>query len=798
MKRLHLTTLVFFSSLSVMAQKVINAKVIDNNNSPIPFATVKITSTGDSNTSIVRLTDNNGIFKVQLTNDINQSITISEISHETLTQKFINSINTTSDTLTFVLNKTSKQLAGVTILGKKKLITQKIDRLVMNISGNPLTAGKSSLDVFSMAPGVFVSNGNISINGNVGTRIMVNGKILQLTGDDLTAYLNNLRADDIESIEVIAHPPAEYESNGTGGMLNIIMKKQNNTGMNGSVTAGYTQGRYAGTNEGIRLNFKDKKVSVFANYSFNKLKSYEDSEVSRDYANHPYEFSESAKRVINENGNRINTGIVYDFSDKQYIAVDYSGSFSKKTSLHSSNAYVDYPDASSDVINSGTFPTHTKTNYNNVGINYNVLLDEQGSNLQILSDYTSNKLTKNSAANSVFYNSDHILLSDTAFRNTTPSIASIYTADIRYTKNLNKNNSVTVGAKGVSTSIDNSARFESFDDGLWLREEDQDYIYDYKERIVAGYINLSGTLLKTDVKIGVRGEYTDMSGHLINASPVLTKTNYFNLFPSIFAKKKINSKGDNYLSLHYGRRLLRPSYSNLNPYESYINNYSVGRGNPYLTPSFSNTYEAGITLKNKYTFKATYQVDKDLVSQFIKVDDNDPLLWIYTFENYGKNRNLGFSANIPVTITKWWESNTNLEIRKQKITTPDLEISKGIVFIQTNHDFKLSPKTSINLNGYYISNLISGNLLIADLYTITVGAQHKFFEDKLLLRATVTDPFYSYKIKGSTVYRNYSSSVMQRRQSRTFNLSLTYNFDLGKSFKLKKLQKSSKEEEGRL
>lgn len=798
MKRLHLTTLVFFSSLSVMAQKVINAKVINKNNAPIPFATVKITSTGDSNTSIVRLTDNNGIFKVQLTNDINQSITISEISHETLTQKFNNSINTTSDTLTFVLNKTSKQLAGVTILGKKKLITQKIDRLVMNISGNPLTAGKSSLDVFSMAPGVFVSNGNISINGNVGTRIMVNNKILQLTGDDLTNYLNNLRAEDIESIEVIAHPPAEYESNGTGGMLNIIMKKQNNSGMNGSLNAGYTQGRYAGTNESIRINFKDKKVSVFANYSFNKLKSYEDSEVSRDYANHPYEFSESAKRVINENGNRVNTGIVYDLSDQQYIAVDYTGVFSKNTSLYTSDAYLDYSGDSGNVFNTGTFPTHSKTNYNNIGINYHASLDQQGSSLQVLADYTKNSLTKNSAANSSLYNSAATLLSDTAFRNTTPSIASIYTTDVRYTRSLKNNNSISVGAKAVSTSIDNSARFESFDDGQWMREEIQDYSYNYKEKIIAGYLNFSGSILKTEVKLGVRGEYTDVTGDLKSANPVLTETDYFNLFPSLFAKKKINAKGDNYVSLYYGRRLLRPSYSRLNPYESYINNYSVGRGNPYLTPSFSNTYEAGITLKNKYTFKATYQLDKDLVSQFIKVNDDDPLLWIYTFENYGKNRNIGLSANIPVAIAKWWNSNTNLEFRLQKLITADLEISENVVFIQTNHDFKVSPKISINLNGYYMSNLISGNLLITDLYTVNVGAQRNFFEDKLLLRATVSDPFYSYKINGSTVYKDYSSKIVQRRQSRTFNLSLTYNFDVGKSFKLKKLQKSSKEEEGRL
>lgn len=116
----------------------------------------------------------------------------------------------------------------VFIKKSKSLIERKIDRIVMNIADNPNSSGKSSMDLFKLAPGVFVNNGNISINGVWGTRVMIDGKMLNLSGDDLNNYLQTLRSNEIQSIEVIAHPSAEFEAEGSGGIINIILKKVQN------------------------------------------------------------------------------------------------------------------------------------------------------------------------------------------------------------------------------------------------------------------------------------------------------------------------------------------------------------------------------------------------------------------------------------------------------------------------------------------------------------------------------------------------------------------------------------------
>ncbi|HEY0177460.1 MAG TPA: TonB-dependent receptor, partial [Pedobacter sp.] len=472
MKILTLLLLILlFSKTHSGAQEIIHGKVTDESGIPVSFATVTLSTKNTDAQTTIRVTDENGLFQFKLSHASGQLFIITAIGYETLSREFPVLPEKPAGTLLFSLKKQVNNLSEVSISGRKRLITQKIDRLVMNLGNNSLTAGKSAIEVLGMAPGVFVNNGTISISGNAGTRVMINGKILPLSGDDLTNYLTGLRAEDIEAIEVITHPPAEYDAQGTGGMLNIILKKQAASGLSGSLNAGYTQGRYAGTDEGMRLNFNHKKLSFYTAYNFNKLKSYEDSRMTRLYINQPFQFRESANRVINDNGQRISGGLTYDLSGSQYLSINYTGSFNRKVSPYNSTASVDYADPQQqDLFNRGTFPTSTKTDYNNIGINYHISSDTLGSGFRLLADYTHNSLIKNSLANSSFYNENNELLSDTTFRNTTPSYASIYTADAGYTAVLSNRNSLSAGIKGTSTVINNTAQFEHIENGLWHKD----------------------------------------------------------------------------------------------------------------------------------------------------------------------------------------------------------------------------------------------------------------------------------------------------------------------------------------
>lgn len=775
----------------------IAGKVTDENYKPVAFASIIAFKQNDTQNKPIagKITAEDGSFTLAINGGGSYIIKATYTSYYDFIKEI--QVKTSINLETIVLRKKENQLDAVTVTAKAPIITKKMDRIVMNVQNNAVAAGKSSLELMKLAPGVFVNNGSISINGNPNTRVMVNGKILQLSGNDLTSYLNSLRSDEIQSIEVIAHPPAEYDAEGSGGYVNIVLKKQKLAGFNGSINAGYTQGRYANTNEGVQLNFRKDKLTLFTNYSFDKTKDYEDSKFSR-IINDSIHYNSSANRINNYNSHRIHVGGIYDIDSKQYIGLDYTGSFTNGTAPYNSTINIAYPNTANNQNVTGSYPQLNSRKYNGIGLNYHVALNNVGSSFVILFDYTHNDSKIFSSTQSNFYDNNNAFLNDTSFSNHTPSKAKIYTADAKYTKIFNKVSTLSVGAKLTSTYINNSATYESFENNIWVNESALNYIYDYKENILASYINYSGRFLNMDVQLGLRGENTHTEGDLITSN-INTKRNYFNLFPTIFLKRSTNKNNSNYLTLYFGRRIERPSYSDLNPYEFYADNYTIAKGNPYLNSSFTNSFEVGYTLNNEYSITASYDKQDAMIAQYATQSPTDSLVTVYTHANFGKRTNASVTIYSPISITDWWSCNNNVSIRRESLSLEDLEIKKTILSVQTNQSFTLPNQFSADINATYFSNIISGSFLLDHIFTVNAGVQKKLFKNSLTLKAAMNDIFNTNKFYGNIYYSNVNIGMMkQRRQTQTVNLSLAYNFDLGKSFKMKKIESSNTEEKGRL
>jgi iron complex outermembrane receptor protein len=794
-------TILLFSMLLAKTGKAqsfsITGKVMDESGKPVAFASVFISKQRSLHNKPLagKITAEDGSFKLTIDSAGSYIIKATYTSYHEFTKEI--QVKAAMNLEPIILRKKENQLDVVTVTAQAPIITKKIDRIVMNVQNNALAAGKSSLELMNLAPGVFVNDGKISINGNPGTRVMVNGKLLQLTGDDLTNYLNGLRADEIQSMEVIAHPPAEYDAEGSGGYINIVLKKQKRAGFNGSVNAGYTQGRYANTNEGLQLNYKKDKLALFGSYSFDKTKNYEDSKFSRTI-NDSIRYRSVNNRVNNYTSHRVHVGGIYDIDSKQYIGVDYTGSFTNGTTPYNSTINITYPTAIKNQNVTGSYPRSNSRQYNNVGFNYHIVLDSVGSSFVFLSDYTNNNSKILSSAQSNFYDNNNAFLNDTSFRNRTPSQAKIYTADAKYTKAFDKVSAFSIGAKLTATRINNNATFESFDNNIWVNEPTLNYIYNYKESILAGYMNYSGRFLNTDVQLGLRGENTNTEGNLITSN-IDTKRNYFNLFPTVFLKHGTNKSGSDYLTFYYGRRISRPSYSDLNPYEFNLDNYSIGRGNPYLQPSFTNSFEVGYTLHNKYSITASYDKQDAMIAQYAAQSPTDSLVTVYTHENFGKRTNTSIIIYAPIEITRWWSFNTNIILSRQRVSAQNILIQKNIANIQADQSFTLPDQFTISLNTRYYSNIISGNFLYDPIFTMDLGVQKKLYKNGLIIKATMSDIFHTYRLNSNVYYSNTNiGRSLQRRQTQTFALSLVYNFNLGKSFKLKKIESSNANEQSRL
>jgi len=788
---------VLLCSMNSLAQNIVlTGRIADQNGDAVAFANVSILKNIDEKIISSKLSDENGDFSIALPG---RGKFLVRVSHSSFNQ-FTGDYKIDSAMSLGVINMITKSnlLDNVVVVGSKHLINRKIDRLVMDVDNNALTSGRSALEVFVLAPGVFVDGGKISINGNPGTRVMVNNRMLQLSGNDLSNYLSGLRAEEIQSIEIIAHPPAEFSAEGPGGLINIMLKKNNKIGLNGSIGPEYTQGRYGGEAGNASVNFKQSKLSLFLNYSYNKSKNFQDSKFLRFIENERIDYRAITNRIDDFSRNRISTGLVYDFNDRQNISLSYTGSFSDGTAFYNSTSIRNNQAIPLTQLITGNYPRNIQTRYHNVGLNYNFQIDTLGSKLLILSDYTRNSSKTNSSGKSTFYDGQDHFIRDTSFRNSTPSQAYIFTLDANYTKAFTKASKFNLGTKLTNTTIDNSAAFEKYEEDSWIGDIGKNYIYNYREDILAGYVSFNSAVARFGYQFGLRGEYTKTSGNL-KTSNLINKRDYFNLFPTVFLKYIMDKVANDYFTFYYGRRIQRPSYTNLNPYEFYADNYLVGRGNPYLNPSFTNSFEVSFVLKNKNSLALFTDLQNGLIAQYLKQSELDPLLTISTWENYGVRLNRGLVLYNSFDLQNWWKLNSNIILRRETQELQEIILKRNSATVQVNQLFSLPKKYTVNLNSTYISNRIAGNIVFSETFFLNLGLQKNFLDNNLNLKIAWNDIFNTNKMNGKIYYNDGSIAILdQVRQTQTFNISAVYKFNIGKIFKIKSIENSNEDEQGRL
>lgn len=798
MQRLLLLIVILFLTISAFPQKVVSGFIKDNDGKAASYATLKFFSLSDTtHPQVEKIADETGLYFVQVKDTGKYIAKVAATGMKDTVIAFTVTNNATK--LDIVLIPSGNRLGDVIVSAQSNppMIQRRIDRIVMNVSNNPLSGGKSALELMSLAPGVFVnSDESISINGNNGTHMMVNGKLLQLNGRDLTNYLSNLRAEDIESIEVIAHPPAQYDAEGSGGLINIVLKKNRKAGLNGTINAGYTQGRYAGTNEGVTLNYNKDKLTLFGNYSYNYLKSFFDN-TQTNYSGDTLMFTPS-HRINYHHGNMVRLGGTYDIDKKQYIGVEYNGSFNYTDLSYSSITNIISPDTLNNNYSDSYAPLIWKSNYNNVSLNYHLNTGTNGSQFEILSDYTHNLVNIQSDNNTVFYDYNRDYLSDTAFGTTTPSTAKIFTADIHYKNVFSRATSLLFGGKISLTNIDNSSTNYYLHNGQKLDSLPLNFDYLYKEKMYAGYASLNTKLLNTEVQLGLRGEYTDISG-------VLTQLNnnqnnpqhYFKLFPTVFLKRNLNKNSSDFLAFTYSRRIQRPGFSDLNPYQYYSNYYTLTKGNPYLAPSYINSFQLGYTLKNNYNVSAFFSKQINMVGEYW-TGVPDSLLTISTYENFGNRYNYGIEFYVPVKVAKWWNMQNDITLRHIKQNGQGYTISVSAIEFQTTQEFILPHSWMISIDGRSHSKGTFGNFVAKPFTIMDLGIQKKLLHNKFIAKVVWNDMFGLMKLSNTAYYDGGAINFGSKRQWQTFQLSLLYNFDLGKTFQTHNLQSSSTEEKSRL
>ncbi|MBS1689873.1 MAG: TonB-dependent receptor, partial [Bacteroidetes bacterium] len=326
---------ILFSTLAEARSGGVSGQVTDINGKPLSYANVILLKTDSVTLVKASLTDDNGNFSLEPIEKGQFVLKVTLLGYNTYANSNVTVADEQIKLPAIILEAKNGTLTEVTVRTQKPFIEVKADKIVVNVENSIVSAGSSALEVLARSPGVTVDqNDNISLKGKQGVNIMINGKIQPITMADLATILKNTPANAIEKIEIISNPSSKYDAEGTAGIINIIMKKDQRLGMNGSINGGYGQGVYPKANGGINLNYRNKKFNIYGSYNCAYREGFNQLILTRHfYDNGIYDgaFVQNHFLKFPAQVHRASAGIDYNVDSKTTVGLTVSGGATEYT-----------------------------------------------------------------------------------------------------------------------------------------------------------------------------------------------------------------------------------------------------------------------------------------------------------------------------------------------------------------------------------------------------------------------------------------------------------------------------------
>lgn len=666
--------------------------------------------------------------------------------------------------------------------GNKPLI--KIDgrKMSYNIEKSITGQGTNALEALKKTPGIIVNQDNsITLNGSSAALVMINGRQTYLQSEELAQLLKTMSASDLKSIEVIKNPSAEYDAAGTGGLVNLVLKKSVAEGFNGSINNGLAYGRSLKQNTNLNLNYRKGKLNLFGGYNHNL------GHFAMDYDN---DRTTNGKIYLNANHDidkRRNIGSTvgadYEMDTTKTLGIVMNANFSNGGGIIFPTTDI-YDQATNQLLqqlrSESSYPAQRANRYN-ANLNYRYK-GSKGTSLDIDADYgIFDAATKNLSTNSL-YSPDGTLLSSNNFLVANSRDIKLYAVKADYGFPIGKGK-VLAGAKFSEVSADNVFNQYDMNKEVPVLDINLSNTFNYKEQITAGYLKYEmpiGDQFNFD--LGLRLENTHSEGDLQPSAgssvlPTSVVRNYLDAFPTASFTYKTTGSGT--YNLSFSRRIDRPAYNNLNPFSYPVDELSYWKGNPFLKPQYANTLALQYSHK-KTTIATSYTRTNDISSSITEVFE-DNLIYMVP-RNIGLQNNLNLTVTQQLTLAKWWNLTlTGIGYRlENKVGTAEygnFNRSRFAGTLNVQQTFNLPAGITGELASAVNSKNISGlNTYIRGNSQVDLGFQKNLMKDKATLRLAATDVFRSNKIRTDTQLNNLLLHTTYVGESRQIRLNFSYRF----------------------
>lgn len=691
---------------------------------------------------------------------------------------------------TMQLKPDVKTLKEVTVQAMRPTITTDAEKMVVSVEGTALAQGSTAYEVLEKSPGVWVDqDGNITLNGKPGVMVMINGKQSFLSGKQLQNLLQGMSAENLKDLEIITNPSAKYDAEGTSGIININLKKNELYGMTGSVHGGYQYNRLSTYTSGAELSHKTGKWNTTASLDLARRTRFRDMRMERIFNGgaEPIFMDQTGNEQQQRFSPSLRLGTDYDLNDRHSVGFMANLAYSDNSSTFRTDSYLRRPNAEENLLINSSNNIEDSYKNGTFNLHYAGKLDSLGTTLSADLDYA--RIIDNTNFtfdNQKYFSNTNQLLEQELLTSNNPTGYDIYSAKVDFAKKLGKTK-MELGAKTSYVKSDNELLFYEVIDTRQILDPNRTSHFIYKENIYAAYATFASSIGKVwQLKGGLRAEYTDSEGHSITLKDVKPR-NYLDLFPSVFVQQRVS---DNYqVGYKYSRRINRPYYEQLNPFIFYIDPYTWATGNPELRPQYTNSFELTHTLKKSYNLVMTYAYTTDFIAEVPEFNSEDNTT-VFERRNVKSFRNIGTTLVAPVRISGKWDINNTATLAHQRYTNEYDEqnlIREQLFFmLQSNHNIQLPKGFRVELNAGYQGPAVYGMFEIEDNWWVDAGLKRSFLDDKLALSVNATDIFRTREMNLATRQEGNENKIYQYYGAQSIRINLRYRFSKGKEFETKK------------
>ncbi|MCR9013458.1 TonB-dependent receptor domain-containing protein [Aquiflexum gelatinilyticum] len=645
----------------------ISGKVLDkSNNQPIAYAAVSLVDAESRQNVAGAVADFDGVFIISGFKNGKYLVQVSFMGFQALTTDLIEITDqkTTFDLGTITLEQEAVALQEVTVMGQRDLIEEKVDRTIYNAENDKTLVGGDASDVLRRVPMLSVDmDGNVSMRGSSSILVLLNGKQSAIVATNVAEALKQIPAEEIKSVEVITSPSAKYDAEGTGGVINIITKKNNIQGASLNINSSVG---YRGSNLGVNASLKQKKMSWtlggFGRSGYNILGFFENQQYITNADGTTRNISQYADTRSNMLFGRYNLG--WDYEINKYNFLTASVSLGVRNMRNNQDGLLTNTSLD-DVLQSSILrDVNTDNLSNNVDVNFNYTksYEKKGKEFSISGLYSQNNLTND------FINSQY----DDSFESISRRIKNLnagtnreFTLQLDYVTPLAENQILEYGAKNIlRKAVSDFAYFTAEGpEGEFVEVEDVTFSneFSYDQNVTAAYASYTTNFLKKySFKGGMRYEYTSITADFANSELGGEIPSFGVWVPSVNLSRKLQ-KG-NMIKAAYNRRVQRPSLNFLNPNINAANPQQITQGNPLLEPELTDNYEMSYStfLKGSNLNFTTYFRNTTGSIQPVRTVLEDDIIFT-TFENIGQEKAYGLSIFANVNLSGQFSVNGSVE-----------------------------------------------------------------------------------------------------------------------------------------